>query len=100
METQLPREAPRRMDEQNTRKESAKSREVQHLNNQLLQEGSVGRYWGKGRQSHATGTGMGRGCPETSFVHSEVQNGQRLCESDDIVLNQGKVKKHIPSSLL
>lgn len=47
------------MDEQNTRKESARRREVQHLNNQLLQEGSVGKYWSKGGQSHATGTGEG-----------------------------------------
>lgn len=81
------------MDEQNTRKKSARRRKVQHLNNQLLQEGSVSRYWGKGRQSH--GTGMGRGCLEASFAHSEVQG---LFHSNGTVLNQGKVRKPYPVS--
>lgn len=70
------------MDEQNTRTESARRREVQHSNNQLLQEGSMGRSWGKGRQSHATGTGKARGCLETPFARSEVQ---RLFHRDGTV---------------
>lgn len=82
------------MDEQNTRKQNAR-REVQHPNNQLLQEGRVGRYWGKSKQSHATGTGMGH--LETPFARSEVQG---LFHSDGTVLTQGKVRKPYPVSTL
>lgn len=55
----------------------------------------MGRYWGKGRQRHAMGTGMGY--LETPFAHSVVQG---LFYSDGTVLTQGKVRKPYPVSTL